>query len=143
MKTSAMKLAIAGVLAVTLALPALAAPRHSGGRSAHSGGHSGGHSAAGRHAGGRNGARHHGGSARYYAPRAAVYLGVPLIAAAAYYGPRYYYPPAYVARGPGILYYCAAYNDYYPRVQACPGGWQQVMQQPAIPYLPGYPPPHY
>lgn len=123
--------AVVGVLAVALSLPALAGPRHSGGRGA-SAPHSGGH-AGGRYAGPSFGARHYGG-ARHYAPRFGAYLGVPLIAAAAYYGPRYYYPPAYVAPPPQVFYYCAAYNDYYPRVPVCPSGWQQVIQPPVTPY---------
>lgn len=123
--------AAVGVIAIALSLPALAAPRHSGGRSAsapHSGSHGGGHYAgAARGAGHYAGVHHHG-------PRFGAYLGVPLVAAAAYYGPRYYYPPAYVAPPPQVLYYCAAYNDYYPRVPVCPSGWQQVIQPPGAPY---------
>ena len=123
---------IVAALSIVFSLPATAAgSRHSGGRGA-SAGHVGGHG-AGHYAG----ARHYG-SARYYAPRAGVYLGVPLAAAAAYYGPRYYYPPAYSA--PQVFYYCAAYNDYYPRVQVCPSGWQQVLQPPPLSYPMAYPP---
>ncbi len=134
MKSSGTNLAIAGVLAATLSIPVFASPRHSTGRAAYSGGHAGGqvtrHNTGGQHPGVHGGARHYGGSTRHSAPRATIYLGVPLAAAAAYYGPRYYYPPVYVARGPQIFYYCAAYNDYYPRVQVCPSGWQQVIQPP-------------
>ncbi|MEO8204423.1 MAG: hypothetical protein ABI630_11190 [Betaproteobacteria bacterium] len=155
----AFKSATVALLAATLSLPVLAAPRHSGGGHGgggaaprHSGGGSGGgHSAAPRHGGGgyaggnagghyaapRHGGAYAGGYAGhayggYRAPRAGVYLGLPVLAAAAYYGPRYYYPPAYVApyyAQPAVHYYCAAYNDYYPRVQVCPSGWQQVMDQ--------------
>ena len=141
MNHSKTKLAIVAVLAATLGFPALAAGRHSGGggggRAASGGGHSGAHHSGGHFSGGYS-ARHYGGGARYYPPRAGLYLGVPLLAAAAYYGPRYYYPPAYVAPAPGALFYCAAYNDYYPRVQVCPSGWQQVIQQPAYPPAPYY-----
>ena len=129
--------AVAATLAAALSLPAIGSPRHSGGHAERSGGHSAGHYSGGHSAGhyvsGYPAARHYGG-ARYYAPRVGVYLGVPLIAAAAYYGPRYYYPPAYVAPPPQVLYYCAAYNDYYPRVPVCPSGWQQVIQPPGAPY---------
>ena len=137
MNRTGIQLAIVAALMATLSFPAFAASRHSGGRTAHSGGHAGAH-----YSGGHGGGRYYSG-ARYYAPRAAVYLGVPLVAAAAYYGPRYYYPPVHVAGGPGILYYCAAYNDYYPRVQVCPGGWQHVIQPPVAPYPPGYAPAPY
>ena len=162
---SKIALAVIAVLAAALSLPSLAARGgHSGGgqaRASHSsgGGHAGpAHSSGGGHAGpahfsggghagpshfsgGRHGGpRYDGGGPRHYGPRVGVYLGAPLVASAYYYGPRYYYPPAYVAHSPAVLYFCAAYNDYYPRVQYCPSGWQQVLAQPAAP---GYAPPLY
>ncbi len=152
----AFKSATVALLAATLSLPVLAAPRHSGGGhgggsaaprhsgGGYAGGNAGGHYAAPRHggayAGGYAGHSYGGGGYGYHGPRAGVYLGLPVLAAATYYAPRYYYPPAYVApyyAQPAVYYYCAAYNDYYPRVQFCPSGWQQVMDQRA-PYAPPY-----
>jgi len=60
----------------------------------------------------------------------------------AYAYPTYAYPvyaapyPGYVASAPqpapapSYWYFCRSSNGYYPRVAACPEGWQQV---PAIP----------
>ena len=39
--------------------------------------------------------------------------------------PYYYYPPAYYP--PRSSFYCPSLGAYYPYVQQCPGGWQQVM----------------
>jgi hypothetical protein len=76
-----------------------------------------------------------------------------------YYAPYYYYPPPYyppVVVGPAApteyveqsqaqpaprsspqaapqtswWYYCAESKTYYPYVQQCPAGWQQVAPQP-------------
>jgi hypothetical protein len=58
-----------------------------------------------------------------------------------YYYPPAYYPPAYYPADPAYAepyaepapsywYYCPASRAYYPYVQECPGGWQQVAPQP-------------
>lgn len=47
-----------------------------------------------------------------------------------YYDPYYYAPPPveYVQPAPPQpWYYCASARAYYPYVQACPEGWQQVL----------------
>jgi hypothetical protein len=41
-------------------------------------------------------------------------------------------PPSDEA-GEGSWYYCADPQGYYPYVQQCPGGWQQVSPQPPAP----------
>jgi hypothetical protein len=62
-----------------------------------------------------------------------------------YYPPAYYSspvmvapspPPTYVQRNtpaqgshPGYWYYCRDPEGYYPHVQECPGGWEQVTPQ--------------
>jgi hypothetical protein len=126
-------LAVVAVLAVA-SQPALA-DRGRGG--AVRGGHAG-HPVAPHYSGG------HVSPPRYYrsGPRIGVYVGVPVVAAAYYYAPPRYYapPPAYIAApAPAWWYYCAPYNDYYPRVQQCPVAWQRVLAQPPAPpaYYPG------
>ena len=86
--------------------------------------------------------------------RVGVFIGVPLATAPFFYGPRYYYPPAYYTYppayypypasmldtppayieqapqasaqlAPGYWYYCTDPAGYYPSVQTCAGGWQQ------------------
>lgn len=81
-----------------------------------------------------------------------VYLGPGLgYPAYPYYYPGPYYwppvvtmpaaPPQYIERGdeflgseggapPGYWYRCAKPEGYYPYIQSCPGGWQQVPAQP-------------
>ena len=65
-----------------------------------------------------------------------------------YYYP-YYYPPAVVVADPMYAqpaapavqvpapptywYYCRQSNAYYPYVQDCPSGWEQVSPQPPAP----------
>ena len=53
-----------------------------------------------------------------------------------YYGYPYRYPPAvvierqpqvYIQREPYYWYYCPEPSGYYPYVQNCPRGWQQVV----------------
>lgn len=74
-----------------------------------------------------------------------------------YYPDRFYYPapyyvspPVYIAPEPAPVYierndavveqtqetsnywhYCRESKNYYPYVKECPGGWQQVLPQPA------------
>ena len=117
------------ILAVAMSAgEAEAAPGHAMGR-AH-GGHFHGHSRPGAH---------------FVAP-----LWLPPIAAAPYYDYYFYNPPlltvppptVYVqqdvapaegAAAQGMWYYCADPQGYYPSVEQCPGGWQQVSPQPTAP----------
>jgi hypothetical protein len=53
-----------------------------------------------------------------------------------YYPPAQYYPPEYIEQpapsqepAPAYWYYCPAVDNYYPYVETCPGGWQQVVPQ--------------
>ncbi len=69
-------------------------------------------------------------------------FGVPFYAPYPYYWgyPGYYAPPpvvyapqprvSYVAPPQQSWYYCANPQGYYPNVQACPSGWQQVPATP-------------
>jgi hypothetical protein len=68
-------------------------------------------------------------------------FGVPFYAPYPYYwGPTYYAPPTvvyapqpqvnYVAQPQQSWYYCANPQGYYPNVQSCPAGWQQVPATP-------------
>jgi len=41
-----------------------------------------------------------------------------------YPGPDSYTPPGEL---PGWWYWCEAYQEYYPYVTVCPGGWQRVL----------------
>jgi hypothetical protein len=77
-----------------------------------------------------------------------VVVAAPIVYA---YAPPYPYPSPYYAYAPGYAipdaastymqpgpapaywYYCAALNAYYPYVQDCPEGWQQVAPQPPPP----------
>ena len=127
MQYSKAGLAVVALLAAAASFPASADRGRHGGHSAapHSGG---GHIAASRH--------------YRSSPRAGLYVGVPVAAAYYYSAPRYYAPaPVYFARAPApaYWYFCPAYNDYYPRVQQCPGPWQRVLAQPPAPaaYYPG------
>ena len=83
----------------------------------------------------------HGGHAHF-----GVVVGVPW--GPWYYPSPYYYPPypPVVVERPSVYveqavppaqtaqaanwYYCAAAKAYYPYVNECPGGWQQVAPQP-------------
>ena len=110
-----------------------------GGHSGHSGGRSG-HSVS---SGG-----FHGGGVRHFNGghfRSRVFIGGAVVAPL-YFPPPYYYPPAYYYPPPAqyieqypapsaapqssYWYYCPASGAYYPYVQQCPGGWQQVAPQP-------------
>lgn len=75
-----------------------------------------------------------------------VFVGGPLWWPGYYpYAPYYYYPPAvavpaspppptaYIEQdgdSQGYWYYCNSSRTYYPYVQQCPEGWQQVMPRP-------------
>ncbi|WP_446810269.1 hypothetical protein ACH50O_01340 [Methylomonas sp. 2BW1-5-20] len=106
------------------------------------------------------GPHHHGGGhfGGHFYPRFGLYLGAPLFPRPYYpaypyypYYPRYgYYPPEIVtvpAQPPiyiererdvpqsnplpeGYWYYCNDPAGYYPYVNQCPGGWQQVEPTP-------------
>jgi hypothetical protein len=89
----------------------------------------------------------HGGPHRIH-PRIGAFIAAPLLlpryAAAPLYD--YYFtnpplvmaPPAYIQQGglpsgepgQGYWYYCADPQGYYPYVEQCPGGWQQVSPVP-------------
>ena len=125
---------------------------------ARGGGRGGGSHGAGLHGGGTRGGGFHGG--QHFHPghgRVGVFIGAPLVfggwayASPYYYYPRPayyypwapYYPPAYIEQGygqpvpeqpaPAYWYYCPNARAYYPYVQQCPGGWQQVVPQPPPP----------
>ena len=75
--------------------------------------------------------------------RIGFFVGAPVFAAPYFYpSPRYYYPPpppVYIQQpGQPFWYYCPEANGYYPQVQVCPGGWQQVLPEPPAP-APVYP----
>ena len=118
------------------------------------GGHysGGGHGYGGGHYGGYGGGHGYGGGGRYYGGGYrggyggygyGVGLGLlgAAIAAPYYYSQPYGYAPApvYGYADPGYpqqyaqpaspLYFCRSYNAYYPQVNQCPEGWQQVMPQ--------------
>ena len=143
--------AAALVLGIALTGPADAARGGTGGRGG--GGHAGGaHGSSGGHYG-----NHGSGGYRNHA-RTGVFAGGPLFAfgfpfaVASLYGPYGYfdaYPPmlpdpsqspVYIEMpGPGnaprsatsYWYYCSDPSGYYPYIQHCPGGWQQVAPNPA------------
>jgi hypothetical protein len=84
--------------------------------------------------------------------RFGVMIGGPFWGYPGYYYPPPYYPPAYyppavvavptapptyveqapAAQAPAasVWYYCTKPKGYYPYVQRCPGGWQQVAPTP-------------
>ncbi len=109
------------------------ARRGSSGRSARSG-----HSAHSGHSG--HFSRH---------ARIGVFLGAPLFAPMYYPPSGYYYDPslpagptvyieqepvpAEAAPDPSYWYYCRESSTYYPYVNDCPGGWQQVLPVAAPP----------
>lgn len=63
----------------------------------------------------------------YYYPYAPYYYPPPVVYAAP---PVYVAPPAALAPAPQNWYYCNNPQGYYPTVQSCPGGWQEVPAQP-------------
>lgn len=128
-----------------VAVAALAGTVEAGGGGRHHGGH--------KHHGG---SRYHGSvgvwvgapivfGAPYYYPYAYPrYYYPPPYYPPAYYPPYYRYgPPAegeyrYEERGPSAAvepptpnwYYCREAESYYPHVQQCPGGWEEVPAKP-------------
>ena len=129
MENSKATLALIALLVASVSVPVLA---RGNGRS--------GHSSAG--------ARVHTGHAvphRGFArgPRTGFFVGGPVFAAPFFYpSPNYYFPPTppmYIQQpSQPFWYFCPDANGYYPQVQVCPGGWQQVLPEPAGPG-PGYP----
>lgn len=118
-------LAMIALLAASMSVPALARDDRRGHRS-----HG---SAAAR------GHIHHPGAHRHFSrgARIGLFVGVPLVAAPFFYAPpRVYYtppaPPVYIQQPSAqpYWYFCPEANAYYPHVQQCPGGWQQVLPQP-------------
>lgn len=112
--------------------------------SSHHGGHGGGHYSGGHRGGHYSGG--HGGGHRSVDTHVGVYFG-PSFGYDTHYLSPFYYPHAplvvappptvYIERGnpqsvaqPYYWYYCANPEGYYPYVQRCPGGWQQVAPHP-------------
>ncbi|HZQ75443.1 MAG TPA: hypothetical protein VFB08_21215 [Burkholderiales bacterium] len=98
-----------------------------GAQAARSGHFSGGHFSGPSHF--RGPAPGFGGFHHFHsAPR--VFIGGAFVAPFFYPPPVYAYPPAYYEPAPAYqtYWYCPAYGAYYPTVQQCPGGWQQVVQ---------------
>ena len=115
---------------------------------ANGGGHnSGGHHGGGHFSGGHGGGHYigHGGGHRSVDTHVGVYFG-PSFGYDTHYS-RFYYPyyplviapspTVYIERGnpqsvaqPYYWYSCANPEGYYPYVQQCPGGWQQVAPHP-------------
>lgn len=65
----------------------------------------------------------------YYYPYAPYYYPPPVVYAPP---PVYAAPPAAptaLAPAPQSWYYCNNPQGYYPNVQSCPGGWQEVPAQ--------------
>ena len=114
-------------------------------RSAWAGGHgwTGGHGGSAGHGGfhGRHDFHGHGGFHGHdgFRGRFGFFIGAPLFWPPPYYpsyGYPYRYPPAvvierqpqmYIQREPYYWYYCPEPSGYYPYVQNCPRGWQQVV----------------
>ena len=89
---------------------------HAGGGGFHGGGGShGGHGVHGGHG------FHHDG--RFHGH--AVFVGPPIIFGPGYYPYGYSYP--YGGDLGSVYWYCRDPAGYYPDVQACPGGWVQVV----------------
>jgi len=88
------------------------------------------------HGGHFSGSSHfHGGPANFSHFHSRVFIGgtffAPYYYPPYYYDPYYYPPPVqYVQPAPvQPWYYCASARAYYPYVQSCPEGWQQVTPQ--------------
>ena len=119
-------------------------------RSAWAGGHgwTGGHGGSAGHGGfhGRHDFHGHGGFHGHdgFRGRFGFFIGAPLFWPPPYYPyydyPYYGYPypypsavvierqpQAYIQREPYYWYYCPEPSGYYPYVQNCPRGWQQVV----------------
>ncbi len=148
----------AGLLVAGSILPAEAAGGrgggfHGGGSRWHAGAPQGGarfHGGSARWAGGgfHGGSGWHGGS-RVFIGGSVGWWGWPGWWGPGWWGAPYPYygaPPVVVQPGPteyiqtapappaqSYWYYCANAGAYYPYVKDCPGGWMQVVPQPAPP----------
>lgn len=130
-KTSKARLALVAALAISLSAPAYAAPPAHG---RYGGGASHGY---------RGPAQHHSSSGAGAALLITALFGLTALAVATSGPPvpvqpavvPVYPPSAPVAQAPqpAYWYYCQDSNTYYPYVQQCAGGWQQVTPQPPAP----------
>ena len=125
MRHSKARLAVIAVLVASMSVPVLARGRSGG---SHAG--RGGHSFSGTHAGVGHHRPH-----RFFSPRVGVFVGAPLLYAPFLYPPPGSYyplpPPVYMQMpSQEHWYFCPGANAYYPYVEECPGGWQQVAPQP-------------
>ena len=125
-----------------MSLPALA---RKGGGSGGSGGR-GSHASSGSHTHARSSGSFS--SYRYFAgrPRVGVFLGAPVFAVPYFYPAGAYAAPPppmeYIERppDPDVWYFCPESGGYYPHVQQCPGGLEQVAPYP--PATGGWSPPN-
>jgi hypothetical protein len=116
-KSRIQKLAIACIAACAVlgGIGAANAQMHGGSQSGGGGFHGGG----GTHGGGvHGGGIHHGGGFHGH-----VFIGPPIIVGPGYYP--YAYP--YGDDWSSYQWYCRDPAGYYPDVQTCPSGWQQVI----------------
>ena len=117
MKPAKATLALVVILAGIMASDAVLAARGRSGKS----GHSHGHHHRGAHA------------------RGSVFVGGLVFWPRYYYSP-YYVPPiavqpvpwGYIEQGTDS-YYCVETRSYYPQVEECAGGWQQLTPAPTPP----------
>lgn len=133
-------LALIAVLVMAVSAPVFAR-KGSGGT-----GRSGSHASSGA----RVGPGHpHTGSSRhtFRGARIAVFAGAAVYGPLAFGARPFYYPlrepvyfdqdsaPEYIQQepDPSYWYFCPDSSAYYPYVQACPGGWQQVVPAPPAP----------
>jgi hypothetical protein len=149
MRQMALAIVIVGVLVAGAALSAEAGGGRAGGfHGGRSGWHGGGfrgshgfHRGGARWGHGIHGRRFHGGT-RVFIGGAVGLWGWPGWWGAPY--PAYVAPPVVVPPGPteyiqqepalpadAYWYYCQSAGAYYPYVKECPGGWMQVVPQPA------------
>ena len=114
---------------------ALAQHHGGGGHRAHS-------SPSGHYIGHPAPAFHYAPSVRYYSPPRPVFIAPRIVYGYGYPPPRYYYPPVprpvYLQQvvpnqSDGYWYFCPQANAYFPYVQSCSGGWQQVLPTPPAP----------
>src|ERR1700694_4991441 len=103
-------------------------------------GHSGGGGGRSGHFSGSSGVRHFNDGGQFHHR---VFIGGAFIAPLYFPPPYYYYPPpmyppvqymepypAPSAPQSSYWFYCPDSGAYYPYVQQCPSGWQQVVPQP-------------
>ena len=143
-------------LGLSLTLPNVSEAQHGGGGGGHGGGgggyhgggyhggggggyHGGGYHGGGYGRGGYGGFRGYGYGYGYYGLGLGYYDGLNPY----YYGPDdydydaappqvVYAPPAATVQqgSPAIWYYCPVAKAYYPYVNVCPSGWQEVPASP-------------